>query len=168
MDFPPTYFLFIVIVGLILLYSYYHFLQKTTVDVLWGRIRGSYRSVYYVSMLLAAIGFLFLLYYLYRKRDFTETQVDTFYLWILVFITISIFWMPFTIEYSLKNKTYIQYTIYLVLFLVALAALMILHTLLQIKERELKQERQLAIVGTSYLFFHTFIMDFVLWTHSFF
>jgi len=168
MNFPPTYFLFIVIVGSILLYSYYHFLQKTKVDTLWGRIKGNYRSFYYISMLISAIGFLLLLYYLYKKRDFTDCQVDTFYLWILVFVVISIFWMPFSIEYTVNRKSYIQYTIYFVLFLVALAALMILHTLLNIKEKEFVQEKQLAILGTGYLFFHTFVMDLILWTQSFF
>jgi len=168
MNFPNTYFLFIVILGALLLYSYYHFLKKTTADKLWGRIKGKFRLFYYLSMLISAVGFLLLLYYLYKNNNLTMGQIDTLYLWILLFIIISMFWMPFSIEYIVKKSIYVQYSVYFVLFLVALSALMILHTLLNIKDKQFIQERLLAIIGVSYLFFHTFVMDLILWTQSFF
>ena len=53
------------ILGLLLLYSYYFSINKLEKPQrLWGRIHEKYRPVYAVSMLIAALGYVFMLYFL--------------------------------------------------------------------------------------------------------
>ena len=53
------------ILGLLLLYSYYFLINKTNDSQrLWGRIHKKYRPFYTISMILAALGYMFMIYFL--------------------------------------------------------------------------------------------------------
>ena len=68
MEFNNTYFSIISILGILLLYSYYYFinLKKSNLRDLWGRIKPDTKlyNFYLISIVLAALGFVLMMYYL--------------------------------------------------------------------------------------------------------
>jgi hypothetical protein len=58
-----------VLFGVIVLYTYFKYLGDSLkigvkVDELWGNIKGNYRNVYYISLVISALSYLYLCYYL--------------------------------------------------------------------------------------------------------
>ena len=116
MFFNREYIVFLSIIGIILLYSYYYFLASNTGSItkLWGNITGKLLIVYYISMILATIGFILLFYYLLTTSIFTQKEVNNIFYCLLFIIIISIFWMPVSLKY-LENKN--CYNKYLTIFI---------------------------------------------------
>ena len=103
MKFDTKYIIIIAIFGIILLYSYYYFFKSFKEPTkLWGRIQGNFLYIYYISMLLSTIGFLFLFYYLIISNSFTIDEINKLYYSLIFILVISMFWMPVSIDY-IKN-----------------------------------------------------------------
>lgn len=181
-------FLIIITLGILLLYSYYYLAinNKNIINSLWGNLRHiKYLIPVYVgSMVLAAIGFLSALYYLYKTTSLTPYEKKRIPISLIIIVCVSIFWMPLALNYlKLKNKTnfktaylkaaylkaaYLKYAIIGVLSIVAFASLYSTVLLNTIKEKNYKLEQKTAIVGMSYFFIHTFFFDTVSWNYNFF
>ena len=80
MIFNRNYIIIFSLLGLLLLYSYYYFLNdnKNTLK-LWGSIKGSLLKVYYLSMLLSLIGFILLYIYLFISNSFSKNDSCKWY-----------------------------------------------------------------------------------------
>ena len=169
MKFDTKYIIIIAILGIILLYSYYYFAKNTeNVNKLWGRIKGNFLNVYYLSMILSAIGFLLLFYYLIISNNFTEDQVNKLFIALLLIVIVSMIWMPLSIYYLKNKKDLYKFLIYIVLFIVAISSLYLIYILNQTDEYKLKLYKNLALIGMIYFFIHAFFFDFLMWTHNFF
>ena len=172
MKFNKEYIIIIIILGIILIYSYYYFAKENLkiVNQLWGNIlkNKSLLKIYYLSMFLSLIGFLFLFYYLMINNTFTQNNIYHIFILLLFIVIFSIFWMPLSLNY-LKNKSnLIKYLILFVLFVVALSSFILSITLFKIVDNKNILIHNLAMIGMSYFFIHTFFFDFILWSYHFF
>ena len=102
------WFLILFTLGIVLLYSYYYLINKNKkiANDLWGNILNIKQliPVYIGSMFLSAIGFLCVLYYLYKTMSLTPYEKKKILIALMVIIIVSIFWMPLSLNY-LKSKT---------------------------------------------------------------
>lgn len=169
MKFDNKYIITVAIIGIILLYSYYYYGKKIdNINKLWGRIKGNFINVYYASMLLSAIGFLFLFYYLIVSNSFTQKQINQIFIALILIVGISIIWMPLSIYYLKNKKNMIKILIIAVLLVVALASLYLIYILNQVQENKLILNKKLALLGMIYFFIHAFFFDSLIWSYNFF
>jgi len=166
------------ILGLLLLYSYYFSINKLEKPQrLWGRIHEKYRPVYTVSMLLAALGYMLIMYFLVVKvKNNNELLREILVLQIIVILA-SMLWIPLATKYiknknedKNKNKNIIlKFAIILILFTVAIASLGNFFKVLSINfpQKDINV-RFFSVIGAFYLFFHTFALDFLSWNYNFF
>jgi len=143
--------------------------HRNTEQLLWGRITPSLKTVYLVSMPLAAVGYLLFLYFIVFQLDAATVRIwdfDGFLIFDIIFMAIlvfSAFWTPLTyklIETQWRGWwTYIR----LVLFIVGLASLALLCALLMISQREPAWSYWLAVAGAVVFFIQTGIMDALVW-----
>ena len=83
MLFNRFYFILILIMGIIVLYSYYYYSSFPEFLKLWGNVSKSIIPIYVVSMLISAVGFLTFLYYIYIKTQL-KTNILIYYVIYLV------------------------------------------------------------------------------------
>ena len=169
MKFPFHYFFIIGILGIILLYSYYYYaINNSNVLKLWGKIKNNLLNIYYLSMIISAVSFLFLLTYLGISNNLTKDEINKLFIGIIFIIIFSIFWMPLSLQYLKNRDFYTKFLIYLVLFIVSLSSFYVLITLNNIIDNKNKIFKNVAFYGMIYFFIHVFFFDFILWTHNFF
>ena len=172
MEFNKLYLLIISILGLLLLYSYYYFLnlKKSNFDDLWGRIdrKSKLYNFYLVSMCLAALGFMLMLYYFLVSDSFSQSDITQLFILSLVIVVISMIWMPLSLEYVKYPRTWLKILIIIVLLVIAFSGLYTIIKLYMINDTRNKISRNLAILGMIYFFFHTFFLDTIIWTTNFF
>lgn len=169
MKFPFYYFFIIAILGIILLYSYYYYAtNNSNVLKLWGKIKDNLLNIYYLSMIISALSFLFFLIYLGISNNLTKDQVNKLFIGIISIIIFSIFWMPLSLQYLKNHSCYTKFLIYLVLFIVSFSSFYILIILNNIIDNKNIILKNVAFYGMIYFFIHVFFFDFILWTNNFF
>jgi hypothetical protein len=172
MEFNKIYFSIISILGILLLYSYYYFLnlKKSNLRDLWGRIKTgtNFYNFYLISMIIAALGFLLMMYYLLVGNLFTQKDITHLFISSLVILVASLLWMPLSLEYIRHPSLWLKMIIIIILLMVACAGYYIILRLYWINDRENKSARILSILGMIYFFFHTFILDAIIWSRNFF
>ena len=143
--------------------------HPNTEELLWGRITPALKSVYLVSMPLAAVGYLLFLYFIFFHIDARTVHIggfngflvlDVIFLVILVF---SAFWMPLTFKLIETQSSGWWFSIRLVLFAVGLASLALLCSLLVIDQKEPAWSYWLAVAGAAMFFIQTGILDSFIW-----
>lgn len=143
--------------------------HPNTEELMWGRITPALRSVYLVTMPLAAVGYLLFLYFIFFHVDAKAVQIggfggfevlDIVFMVILVF---SAFWAPLT--YKLIETQWPGWWLYirLVLFAVGLASLALLYSLLVMDQKEPAWSYWLAVGGAAMFFIQTGIIDAFIW-----
>ena len=170
MIFNRTNIIIIAILGIILLYSYYYFLNKNSSNAtkLWGRIKPPLLYVYYISMLLSTIGFLLLFYYLIIGRSFTQQDIMKLTIALVFIVVISMLWLPLSLNYLKDKSESNKYLVIFVLFLVAMSSLYLLFDLNKVNEKDNLLAKRFAIYGMTYFFIHAFFFDNILWCYNFF
>ncbi|MCX5994288.1 MAG: hypothetical protein NT177_08780 [Chloroflexi bacterium] len=119
--------------------------HPNTEQLLWGRVTPSLKSIYMVSMPLAAAGYLLCLYFILFQLDAGTVRIwgyDGFLVLDIIFMAIlvfSAFWMPLT------------------------ASLALLCALLVISQKEPAWSYWLAVGGAAVFFIQTGIMDAFIW-----
>ncbi|MBN1690310.1 MAG: hypothetical protein JW901_04755 [Dehalococcoidia bacterium] len=147
--------------------------HPNTEQLTWGRITPALKSVYLVSMPLAAVGYLFFLYFILFQLDAGTARIwgfDGFLVLDIIFAVIlvfSAFWMPLT--YKLIETQWRGWWVYIriVLFFVALGSLALLCALLMISQREPAWSYWLAVSGAVVFFVQAGIIDAFVWTAMF-
>ena len=164
MHFNQKYIIILAILGIILLLSYGYFLQTDKKsNELWGKIVNPLLTIYYISMLLATIGFLLLFWFLIKSDSFDENNSKNLFIVLCGIILFSMLWMPVSLEYLKKKSNMYKYLVLSVLFMVALSSFMVLVILYNIKDTS----NYLALIGMLYFFIHVFFFDFILWSYNF-
>jgi hypothetical protein len=142
-------------------------------DALWGGVPAKIRPVYGVSMILSAIGFLAVLFYIFFKLDPPDVVIAGRYgfsLFISIFITIllpSALWMPLSKKYVERPSAVTWLIVRVVLFLVGLASIELAWALFALDTGIRGVAYWFAVVGSCYFAFHTFVLDAVLWAALF-
>lgn len=169
MEFNRTYILILVILGVILLYSYYYyFINDKRSITLWGKIKGNLLNIYYLSMLLAALGFFLLFYYLIVGQNFTKNTSTKLIITLIIMLLLSMFWMPLSLKYLDKKENIYKYLVLLVLLLVSISIAYLLYILYNVTENKNILAKNFALIGMIYYFIHAFFFDFILWSYNFF
>jgi hypothetical protein len=140
-----------------------------SIKVLWGKISGPFRTIYFISMLLSALGyFAFAYYLLFRVDPATALVTDTlgfevFFAAITGMLLFSSLWMPFTYSYVDKPNKGTWLMIRVVLFLVALSSCALVWALLSLHDKTPPGPYWVAVVGAGYFALHTTMLDAFLW-----
>lgn len=163
MHFNQLYIIIISILGFLLLLSYGYYIQNDKkTPQLWGKIKGNLLNIYYASMILSAIGFLLLFWFLIKSDAFNETNSKNLFIALLGIILFSMLWMPFSLEYIKTKSNVYKYLVLSVLFMVAFSSFMTLVILYNIKDNS----KLLALLGMLYFFIHVFFFDFIIWSYN--
>ena len=142
-------------------------------NALWGGVPSAVRPVYAVSMVLSAIGYLAVLYLLLFRLVPGDVLVGGrfgFSAFIPIFLLIlipSALWMPLTNHYVSGLGAGVWIAIRTVLFVVGLASIALTWALLVLKPHDRGAAYWLAVAGSAYFAFHTFILDAILWAALF-
>jgi hypothetical protein len=147
--------------------------QSGGANVLWGGVPTNIRPVYTVSMILSALSyfaFIYLLLFRLVPGDVAIAGRFGYGLFFAIFLLIlisSAFWMPLTNIYvgNPSNGTWIA--IRAVLFIVALGSIALFWALLSLQTKNHDLPYWLAVVGSGYFAFHTFVLDAILWAALF-
>lgn len=163
-----------IIGGIAVIGSYVYGLnaQSGGASVLWGGVPENIRPVYFVSMILSALGyFAFLYYILFRLSPDEATIANTFgfSLFFAIFILIllpSALWMPMTNIYVDTPSTATWVIVRTVLTLVGIGSIALLWALFSLPTKE-GVAYWLAVAGSGYFAFHTAVLDAVVWAALF-
>lgn len=142
--------------------------QSGGANVLWGGVSESIRPVYFVSMIISALGYFAFLYYLLFRITPSELNIEysLFYAIFLVILVFSAFWMPLTNMYVANPGTGLWIGIRTVLALVGLGSIALVWALLVLQTTH-GTAYWLAVAGAGYFAFHTAILDAIVWAALF-
>jgi hypothetical protein len=138
-------------------------------NVLWGNISTSVRPIYFVSMLLSALGYFFFIYFIMFRLDPVTVKVagkigfEVFFVIFTGMLLFSSLWMPFTYSYVDNPNSSTWLAIRIVLFLVAISSCALLWALLSLNIKTPTVPYWLAVIGAGYFAFHTLVLDGFLW-----
>jgi hypothetical protein len=169
---PQIILLIINIIGgaaVILSYIYGLKGQAGGANVLWGNVSEGIRPLYFVSMIISALGyFAFIYYILFRiDPDISNVNYYLFYIIFLVILGASAFWMPLTNMFVSNGGTGLWIAIRSVLALVGLGAISLVWALVALHPATRGTAYWLAVAGASYFAFHTAILDGIVWAALF-
>ena len=142
--------------------------QSGGANILWGGVPEGIRPVYFVSMILSALGyFAFLYYFIFRLNSGEVSIAGTFgfSIFFSIFILIllpSALWMPLTNLYVGTPGTGTWVIIRTILALVGIGSIALVWALLSLQTKE-GVAYWLSIVGSGYFAFHTAILDAIVW-----
>ncbi|MBN2240747.1 MAG: hypothetical protein JW712_13310 [Dehalococcoidales bacterium] len=147
--------------------------QSGGANVLWGGVPAGIRPVYFVSMLLSALGyFAFIYFILFRlvPADVTIAGKFGYSLFYIIFVLMllpSAAWMPLSNLYVTNGGTGIWLGIRIVLFIVGLASASLVWALLTLNTKLPAVPYWLAVAGAAYFTAHTLILDAIVWAALF-
>jgi hypothetical protein len=134
-------------------------------NILWGGTPANVRSIYTISMLLAAIGYFAFIYFILFKLNLSTVNVAWLSLIFLGILIPSAFWMPLTNMYINNPTTMLWIGIRLVLAIVGLSSILLALFLgsLNASQGGAGLSYGLAVAGSIYFAFHTAVLDMLLW-----
>jgi len=147
--------------------------ESSGADALWGGVPARIRPLYTVSMVLSAIGYLSVLYFVFFELVPDEVEIGgrfgfaLLYPIIVLMLIPSAFWMPLSNLYVKNPRTGVWIAVRAVLFIVGLASIALAWALFALEPSDQGVAYWFAVVGSCYFAFHTFILDAVLWAALF-
>jgi hypothetical protein len=132
-------------------------------NALWGNAPANIRSVYTASMILSALGYLAVMYFLFFALDLSTINTAVFYGAFLGILLASAFWMPLTNMYVSHSSVILWVAIRVVLLIVGVASIVLAALLISLHAKEGGAAYWLAVVGACYFAFHTAVLDAALW-----
>lgn len=143
-------------------------------EALWGGVQSGWQSVFTVSMLMAAAGYLVFSYGILFKSSpdgFSSKYLDTRHaisLLCMVFLISAAIWMPATISY-LKTNNSIWWILSVTSLWITAISLFTVTTLVIVCPLTIPSTfyRVLTISGISYITFHCLILDAIIWVSRF-
>lgn len=136
---------------------------------LWGGVPEGLRRFYVGSMLLAALGFFAVTYYVLFRLEPDDVQIFdrfgfvVFPILYAIILAFSALWMPLTFAMLENPGTGLWVAIRLTLAAVGLASLALLIALLALNTREPGAYYWLAVAGTAALCLQTTVLDMLVW-----
>ncbi|MQG15673.1 MAG: hypothetical protein FI698_02545 [SAR202 cluster bacterium] len=140
-------------------------------SALWGGIKGTTQSLFTISMLLAAAGYLLFYFVVVLKSNPDSANTETFRLITclsLIFLIASAIWMPATITYI--GKQHIGFWILAVFSLwITATALISLVVWFSVSDIGIESSRlkTASIIGLIYITFHCLVLDAIIWVFKF-
>lgn len=166
-----------IILGAILVYSYYHYITKggVPINTLWGKV-GKVKNLYLLSMILSFLGYAALLIFVVLKTPNTKingAMISNLMVIQVIIITISMIWLPMTLLYlkERSNKQLTMFAVLVTLFIVALASakqFLIVKNITPENNQCARTMKTLGVLGAGIIFVHTFFLDFIGWNIGFF
>jgi len=138
-------------------------------NALWGGITGWLRSVYGISMILAALGYFAFVYFILFRINPSEAQIadrfdfSLFYFIFLGILIPSAIWMPLTHAMVSNPSNSLWIWIRIVLILVGISSLALVWALMTLQPKGSGSLYWLAVAGSAYFAFHTAVLDMLLW-----
>lgn len=142
-------------------------------NALWDGVPARLRPVYTVSMILSAIGYLAVFYYLLFEPvpDSVEIGGKLGFVWFIPIVVLMLFpsalWMPLSSLYVDRPSKGTWIAVRTVLYIVGLASIALAWALLTLKPNGGNAAYWIASVGSCYFAFHTFVLDALLWAALF-
>jgi hypothetical protein len=130
-------------------------------NALWGGTPASVRPLYTASMLLAALGYFFFIYFILFKLNPAVFNFNLLYLIFFGILGASVFWMPLSNAFVSHPSAGLWLAIRLILAIVGISSIALAWFLISLKGTGLAYN--LAIAGSVYFAFHTAILDMILW-----
>jgi hypothetical protein len=124
-------------------------------------------------MILAALGYFAFIYFIFFRLVASEVLVggrfgfNIFYVIFLAILIPSALWMPLTNIYVGNPSTGMWIGIRTVLLVVGLASIALVWALFSLQTKVPGVSYWLAIVGSGYFAFHTFVLDAIIWVALF-
>jgi len=143
--------------------------QQGGANALWGGISSGVRPVYGISMIIAALGYFAFIYFILFRINPAKVSIagisgfSLFYVIFIFMLIPSAFWMPLTNMYIAAPVPGLWIGIRIVLILVGLASIALVWALLSLQPKAAGVAYWLAVAGSSYFAFHTFILDAIIW-----
>ena len=142
---------------------------------LWGGIQGNWQTIFTVSMLPAAIGYLFFFYVMVFRSGteaFTQTSVLGVYtpsILCAAFLISATVWMPSTIAYLNTQQTGWRALSVASLWITALSLIALLLVMISVKTGPafVTTYKYIAVAGLSYIVFHCLVLDAIVWIARF-
>lgn len=156
--------IYIAIISIILPISYIYFInryRKISTNKLWGRITGNFKLLNTISLFIIAIAYLITYFAIINYSKLKQEERVLILVGYTGFILFSFLWEPLSFIYLSGNKS-VKYSIILSLGLVSLFALLLF---LVIRKLDMNI---ISKVAAFYIFFHTFVFDFIIWNYNFF
>ena len=143
--------------------------QAGGANILWGGVPANIRPLYFVSMILSALGYFAFFYFILFRLVPGEVMIagrfgfSLFYAIFLGILIPSAFWMPLTNVYVGNPSTSVWIGIRTVLALVGIASIALVWALLSLQTKVPGIAYWLAVAGSAYFAFHTAILDAIVW-----
>ena len=124
-------------------------------------------------MVLSAIGYLAVLYFIFFRLVPSEVIIGgrfgftLFYPIFLLILIPSALWMPLTNHYASDPGTAVWIAVRTVLFIVGLASIALAWAFFALKPNDRGTAYWLAVAGSTYFAFHTFVLDAIVWAALF-
>ena len=125
---------------------------------LWGGVKGTTQSLFTISMLLAAAGYLVFIFAVLLKSNPNSANTEAFRLITclsLIFLLASAIWMPATVAVSSLWITAAALISLVVLFLISDIGI------------ESSKLKTASIIGLIYITFHCLVLDAIIWVFKF-
>ena len=149
-----------IILGSFVLYSYYKYLggardKNVSVDKLWANIKGNKRNIYYLSMIISTVSYLYLFYYLVfiNKDSRFHITVST-----LIFLIGACLWAPFLYYHFIHGMDKIY--VYLSLCLTSIGIVLLFIYIMS-------KGNLISKICISLFLFHVLILDNLIWSIKF-
>jgi hypothetical protein len=133
--------------GIAVIGSYVFGLKNSGTTSLWGGVPESIRPVYFISMILAALGYFAFINFILFKNNFSPTVYNFLYLIFLGILVPSALWMWVGVQ--------------IVLIIVGISSCVLVWFLFNLKDSGIAY--WLAVLGSIYFAFHTAVLDMILW-----
>ena len=153
------FFIFsIILMCIILFYSYYYFSQNLKFKKIFEKMSNNNIILYSISLIICYISFFIFIYYIYIKNNFSKDEVFTIFLFSKMILFFSIFLIPSYILFYHTNDKKIKYLIFIILLIISLSCFGLLYTIYVIRDDTIL--KIFVIIGLIYFLFHKFILDF--------
>jgi hypothetical protein len=157
--------------GAAVMLSYVYGLRGQTggADVLWGNVSAGIRPLYFVSMIISALGFFAFIFFILFRIDPATSSISYYWFFVIFIVMLgaSAFWMPLTNMYVNNGGTGLWIAVRIVLALVGLASIGLVWALLALNPAARGTAYWLAVAGAGYFAFHTAILDALVWAQLF-
>ena len=161
MIFDRFYIFSIILMCIILFYSYYYFSQNSKFKKIFEKISNDNIILYSISLIICYISFFIFIYYIYINNNFSKDEIFCIFMFSKMIIFFSIFLIPSYILFYHNNDKKIKYLIFIILLIISLSCFGLLYTIYNIKDDTLL--KIIVIIGLIYFLFHKFILDFAIY-----
>jgi len=131
------------------------------VNDLWGNTPENLKPLYYLTTVLALLGFIITYVFLVFKTDLMSYYPISRSA--IVILVASMLWLPYTARMIDDPSTFTWVKIRIALFLVGLGSWFLFRRIMQLHDQGYGIWRKMAVIGSGVFFFHTMIMDAVIW-----